>query len=63
MMIICDGPRVQVTLNGKNIIDTNLIDHMHKTARNPGLKRHSGYIGFQNHGARVEYRNIKLTEL
>ena len=60
--ITCDGPRVTVVLNGETIIDTNLVEHMHKTERNPGLKRRQGYIGLQNHGAKVEYRNIRITE-
>lgn len=63
MEIICNGPLVKVTLNGVTTIDTNLIDHMHKTVRSPGIKRRSGHIGLQNHGARVEYRNIFITEI
>ncbi len=61
--IVCNGPRVQVTLNGKKIIDTNLIEHMDQEKSHPGLKRRKGYIGLQNHSTRVEYRNIVLVEL
>ncbi len=61
--IICNGPRVQVTLNGKKIVDTNLIEHMDKESSHPGLKRRKGFIGLQNHSTRVEYRNIVLEEL
>ncbi len=63
MEIVCDGPKVRVTLNGTVIIDTNLIKHMNKTEEHPGLKRRSGYIGLQNHSTRVDYRNIHIQEL
>ena len=61
--IVCNGPRVQVTLNGKQIVDANLIEHMDKESSHPGLKRRRGFIGMQNHSTRVEYRNITLVEL
>ena len=63
MIIICEGPRVQVFLNDEMINDVDIIAHMDKEARNPGLKRRAGYVGFQNHGDRVEYRNIYITEM
>jgi HEAT repeat protein len=63
MEIICDGSKVQVVLNDERIIDTDLIDHMDKVGKNPGLKRRRGYIGLQDHSSRVEFRNILLTEL
>ena len=61
--ITCQGPEVRVKLNDELIIDVDLIDHMEKTAKNPGLQRRKGFIGLQNHGDRVEYRNIRITEL
>lgn len=61
--IVCNGPRVQVTLNGKPIVDANLIEHMDKEKSHPGLKRRGGFIGLQNHSTRVEYRKISLVEL
>lgn len=63
MVIVCEGPQVQVTLNGEGIVDANLIAYMHLEKSHPGLKRRGGYIGLQNHSTRVEYRNIRLTEL
>ena len=63
MVIVCDGPKVQVTLNGTRIIDTNVNDYPDKAEKHPGLKRASGYIGLQDHGSRVDFRNIKITEL
>jgi len=63
MVIVCRGPRVQVTLNNERIIDANLIDYMHLEKSHPGLKRRRGYIGLQNHSTRVDYRNIRIKEL
>lgn len=61
--IVCNGPSVQVTLNGRKIVEANLIEHMDKEKSHPGLKRRKGFIGLQNHSTRVEYRNIMLEEL
>jgi hypothetical protein len=50
--IDCDGPRIQVTMNGEAIID-------YRTDRLTG-----GYIGLQNHdtNAVVRFRSIRITE-
>ena len=63
MVIICKGPVVRVILNGEQIIDANLIHYMDQERTHPGIKRRKGYIGLQNHSSRIEYRNIRLTEL
>lgn len=62
MTIDCRGPKVQVTVNGEMIIDTNLINYMDKIREHPGLKRREGYIGLQSHSTKIEYRNIYLRE-
>ncbi|HWH72370.1 MAG TPA: DUF1080 domain-containing protein [Candidatus Sulfotelmatobacter sp.] len=51
--ITCKGNRIQVNLNGEDIIDFQ------------GDRRTRGYIGFQNHDnhAVVKFRKIRLTEL
>ncbi|MCS7253414.1 MAG: DUF1080 domain-containing protein [Armatimonadota bacterium] len=56
--ITCDGPKVTVILNGEKIIDVNMDEH-------PLLKDRlrKGYIGLQNHGSYVEFRNIRIKEL
>ncbi len=63
MKIICDGPQVNVFLNGEEIINANLINYMDQTRAHPGLKRRKGFIGLQNHSSKIEYRNIQLREL
>jgi len=63
MEITCDGPKVKVVLNDELINDASLIDFMHQEKGHPGIKRRKGYIGLQNHSTRVDYRNIRLTEL
>jgi hypothetical protein len=62
--IMCNGRQVKVTLNGTVIVDADLdkvqpLDHQ----EHPGLKRDKGYIGFLGHGARIEFRNIRVKEL
>ncbi|MCX7967101.1 MAG: DUF1080 domain-containing protein [Armatimonadetes bacterium] len=56
--IICRGPWVVVAMNGEEIVRTNMDEH-------PKLKERlrKGYIGLQNHGNRVEFRNICIKEL
>jgi hypothetical protein len=64
--IRCQGPHVKVTVNGHVIVDANLDEVGDKTMdghAHPGLKREKGHIGFLGHGARVEFRNIRIKEL
>lgn len=63
MEIVADGPLMQITLNGETIVNTNLVDHMHRADGHPGLKRRDGHIGLQNHSTRIEYRNIVIHEI
>jgi len=63
MIIVCNGPKVQITVNGTVIVDTDVSEYKDKLATHPGLARTKGYIGLQNHGSRLDYRNIKITEL
>lgn len=62
--IMCKGRQVKITLNGEVIVDADLdkvqpLDHL----EHPGLKRDKGYLGFLGHGARVEFRNLRIKEL
>ena len=63
--ISADGPHVKVTLNGTVIVDANLDDVKDegKLKKHPGLKNPKGHIGFLGHGARVEFRNLRVKEL
>ncbi len=58
--IICRGNVVQVILNDTLVVDANLNDHADKAKEHPGITRTKGYIGLQNHGTRVEYRNVRI---
>lgn len=63
MHITCNGRNVQVTLNDTPILNANLDDYPDKEATHPGLARKTGYVGLQNHGTRLDFRNIRLREL
>ena len=52
-----------MVVNGIQIIDTNIINYLDQEKEHPGLKRRKGFIGFQNHHTKIEYRNIYLKEL
>lgn len=63
MAIRYEGTMIQVTLNGEAIINEDISSHKDKAADHPGVLRTQGYIGLQNHGSRLDYRNIRLREL
>lgn len=63
MVITCKGPLVEVVLNGKQVVDTDLSYFSHKYAAHPGLARSGGYIGLQSQGGRVEFRDIRIDPL
>lgn len=73
MQIMAKDNVVKVTLNGEQIIEADL-DKWSTAGKNPdgsknkyrtALKdfKREGHIGFQDHGAKVMYRNVKLTPL
>ena len=59
------GRQIKVTLNGTVIVDANLDDIKDegKLKKHPGVKNTKGHIGFLGHGARVEFRNLRIKEL
>jgi hypothetical protein len=63
--IIARGRRITVKVNGKTIVYANLDDIKDEAVlkKHPGLARKSGRIGFLGHGARVEFRNIRIRRL
>jgi type 1 glutamine amidotransferase len=71
--LVCRGPRIQIVLNGARIIDMNL-DDWKEAGQNPDGSPNkfrtaykdmprAGYIGFQDHGKGVWYRNIRIRPL
>ena len=52
-------------MNGQVIVDANLDDIKDeaKLKKHPGLKNAKGHIGFLGHGARVEFRNLRIKDL
>jgi hypothetical protein len=63
MVVVARGPRIQVGVNGRKVIDTDVTYYADKLDTHPGLKRQRGYIGLQSHGGRVEFRNVRIREL
>src|SRR5688572_22788829 len=63
--ITCKGRQITVKVNGQTIVDANLDDVKDEAVlkKHPGLKREKGHIGFLGHGARVEFRNLRIKEL
>ena len=59
------GTKIKVTLNGTVIVDADLADIKDeaKLKKHPGVKNMKGHIGFLGHGARVEFRNLRVKEL
>ncbi len=64
--VTCRGTRVTVKLNATTVVDADVAEVSASGTPDgrdhPGLKRKSGYIGFLGHGARVEFRNIRIKE-
>ena len=63
MFIRCEGPKIWVSVNGFPVTEADMSQHQDKINEHPGVARTDGYIGLQNHGTRLEYRNIQIREL
>ena len=72
--ITARGRHITVVLNGTTIVDANLDDvkdeallAKHRDLTRPegsrGIANTKGHIGFLGHGARVEFRNVRIREL
>ena len=72
--ITADGRHITVKLNGTTIVDASLDDikddemlKAHRDLTKPegsrGIANTRGHIGFLGHGARVEFRTIRIKEL
>lgn len=73
VVIRCEGSRIQFTLNGQQIINVD-IDEWSVAGKNPDGTPNKfayawrdqprlGHIGFQDHGGRALFRNIKIATL
>ena len=63
LLVRCQGRKIQVTLNGQQIVDANLDEYSQQAEKVPGVKRHTGHIGLQNHGDPISFRRLKIREL
>ena len=63
--VTAKGRQITVKVNDQVIVDVNLDDLKDeaKIKKHPGLKNTKGHIGFLGHGARVEFRNMRIKEL
>ena len=72
--ITAKGRQITIKLNGTTIVDASLDDvkdeamlKAHRDLSKPegsrGIANTKGHIGFLGHGARVEFRNIRVKEL
>ena len=76
--IECRGPKIQVRLNGQIVCTMNCDDytrpgycpdgqgHKYHLNGNPRAVKdfaRKGYLGFQDHGQKVWYKNVKILEL
>ena len=71
--ITCRGPNVEVAVNGETIAKLNCDELDQPGLRADGTKHkfkvavkdlpRRGYLGFQDHGNKVWYKNVKLLEL
>ena len=61
--VVCQGRKVTVEQNGKELVNANLDDYPDKFQKHPGLKREKGHVGFQSYNVRVEFRNVAIKEL
>ncbi len=71
--ITCRGPRIEIVLNGETVVDADL-DRWTEPMKNPDGSKNkfpramkdfarSGYIGLQDHGLPVWYRNLRIKKL
>jgi HEAT repeat protein len=65
--VIVKGDDIKITLNGEVILDGNVKEASKNGTLDqkdhPGLKRHTGHIGFLGHGSELKFRNIRIKEL
>jgi Domain of Unknown Function (DUF1080) len=63
MRIVSKGRQITVEVNGVLIVDAKLDELKDHYQKHPGLERTSGHLGLQDHGKKVEFRNVYVKEL
>ncbi|HEY2894052.1 MAG TPA: family 16 glycoside hydrolase, partial [Pirellulales bacterium] len=64
--IIARGNHITVILNGATIVDAKI--EQSESAKtldgkpHPGLARREGHLAFLGHGARIEFRNMRVKD-
>jgi hypothetical protein len=65
--IIAKGHHITVILNGTTILDADVDQSGNAKTLDgkphPGLTRKAGHVGFLGHGARIEFRNMRVKDL
>ena len=61
--IVCQGRKVTIEQNAKELVNANLDDFEKKFDKHPGLKREKGHLGFQSYNIKVEFKNVYVKEL
>ena len=65
--VTVDGDQIKVVLNGETILDADLAEIRKNPTLDkqdhPGLDNETGHVGFLGHGAKVEFRNLRIKEL
>lgn len=63
--ITCRGPAVKIMLNGQPIVDIEVDTFREGAGGHAALadRPESGFIGFQSHGSRVDFRNVEISDL
>ena len=63
MRVRCVHRKIRVWVNGQQVIDVDLDKMIDKAEKVPGIKRKSGYIGFQDHGDPIALRHIQVLRI
>ncbi len=63
MYIRYEGTEIEVKLNGTTIVDDDIANYREKGPDHPGVLQTAGFLGLQNHGSRLDFRNIRIREL
>ena len=73
IQITCKGPHISVAVNGKTVASMNCDEWTEPGKRLDGTRHkfkraikdfpRKGYIGFQDHGHKVWFKNVKILEL